>query len=124
MIRCAFGEILQLLARDPPPLELRRSPRTGLRVHDDAVADDRRDVRVQDAGRDEAQLVDLLADDDRVAGVVPALIADDEVDLGASRSVTLPLPSSPHWAPTTTVTGTGDPLLSPGDLTGRLSADT
>ena len=41
-----------------------------------------------------------------VAGVVPALVADDEVGVRARRSVAFPLPSSPHWVPTRIVTGT------------------
>ena len=51
----------------------------------------------------QAELVGDAVDDQRVAGVVAALEADD--DVGAARdsqSTILPLPSSPHWAPTTT----------------------
>ena len=48
-----------------------------LRVDDDPVADDRRDVRVEHARRDEVELEDLVAVDHRVAGVVAALVADD-----------------------------------------------
>ena len=51
------------------------------RVHDDAVADHGRDVRVEHAGRDEVELEDLLAEHDRVAGVVAALVADDGRDV-------------------------------------------
>ena len=49
----------------------------GGRVDDDPGADDRGDVRVQHARRDEVQLEDLVAADDRVAGVVATLVADD-----------------------------------------------
>ncbi len=52
-----------------------------LRVDDDAVADDARRPRVQDAGRDQVQLELLGAANDRVAGVVAALEAHDEVGL-------------------------------------------
>ena len=48
------------------------------RIDDHAGADDRRDVRVEHAARHEVELEDLLADDDRVAGVVAALVADDD----------------------------------------------
>ncbi len=50
-------------------------------VHHDAVADDGRDVVVQDAARHELQREGLTADDDRVARVVPALVADDDLHL-------------------------------------------
>src|SRR5439155_20379460 len=50
------------------------------RVDDDAVADHRRDVRVKHPGRDEVELVHLVAHDDGVSGVVAALIADDDLD--------------------------------------------
>ena len=45
-------------------------------VHHDAVADDRHDPRIEDAARHELQLEHLAVHDERVAGVVPALIAD------------------------------------------------
>src|SRR5690606_24576223 len=51
------------------------------RVHDHAVADHRGDVRVHHAAGDQVQLEDPVADDDRVAGVVAALVADHVVDL-------------------------------------------
>ncbi len=47
------------------------------RVDDDAIADDRGDVRIQDARRRQPELEDLIAADDRVAGVVTALVAND-----------------------------------------------
>ncbi len=52
-----------------------------LRVHHDAVPDDRRDVRVEHARRHEVELQDLVALDHRVAGVVAALVAHDHRDL-------------------------------------------
>ena len=48
------------------------------RVDDDPVADHRRDVGVEDAARHELEREGLAVDDDRVAGVVPALVADAE----------------------------------------------
>ena len=47
------------------------------RVDDDAVADQRRDVRVQHARRRQLELEDLVAAHDGVAGVVAALVAHD-----------------------------------------------
>ena len=52
------------------------------RVDDDAVADDRADVRPQDAGGQQRELEGLAAADDGVAGVGAAVVADDEVVLG------------------------------------------
>ena len=52
----------------------------GLRVDDDAVADDRHDVGIQDAAGHQVQLEGLGADDDGVAGVVAALVAHDVAD--------------------------------------------
>ena len=46
-----------------------------------AVADDRGDVRIQDARWRQPQLEDLVAVDDRVAGVVAALVAHHHRDL-------------------------------------------
>ncbi len=45
--------------------------------HDDAVADQAHDAVAQDAGRDQVQNGLLLADDERMPGVVPALKAHD-----------------------------------------------
>ena len=58
-------------------------------------------ARPDDARRQQRQLVGLLADDERVAGIVAALEAHDDVGALASQSTILPLPSSPHWAPIT-----------------------
>src|SRR5262249_42868408 len=51
------------------------------RFDDDAVADDGCDVVVQDPARDELESEHLAVDDDRVAGVVAALVADDQLAL-------------------------------------------
>ena len=76
------------------------------RVDDDAVADDAGVARVQDARRDE---VSLKTSSPRMI-VWPALLPPWKRTItsarSARRSVTLPLPSSPHWAPTMTVLGT------------------
>ena len=49
------------------------------RVDDDAVGDDRADAGVQDAGGQQRELERLAVGDDGVAGVGPAVVADDEV---------------------------------------------
>ena len=50
-----------------------------LRIDDHAVADDAELVRVQRAGRDQVEDGLLAVDDQRVAGVVAALEADDDI---------------------------------------------
>ena len=50
-------------------------------VDNDAVADDRQLALAHRAGRQQRQLVDGVADDQRVAGIMPALEADDDVGL-------------------------------------------
>ena len=46
-------------------------------VDDHPWPDDRSDVSVQDARGDQVQLEGVAADDDRVAGVIAALVAND-----------------------------------------------
>jgi hypothetical protein len=48
------------------------------RVDHDAGPDDRDDVRIEDARRDEMELEDLVAEHQRVSGVVAALVTDDD----------------------------------------------
>ena len=55
------------------------------RVHDDAVADDRRDVVVEDAARHQLQSEGLAVDHDAVAGIVATLVADHEVHLAGKE---------------------------------------
>ena len=55
-------------------------------VDDDAVADDRGDVRVEHAARHELEREHLVVDDDAVARVVTTLVAHDEVALLAPGS--------------------------------------
>ena len=50
------------------------------RVDDHPVADDRDAVRPQHPAGQQVQRVRLVADDDRVAGVVAALVAHDVLD--------------------------------------------
>ncbi len=44
----------------------------------------------------------LSIKNDRVAGIIAALIADNRIRFFAQKMNDLPLPSSPHWTPTTT----------------------
>ena len=53
----------------------------GLRIEHHAVADDRELGRPQHAGRQQRQLVGLAIDDERMAGIVAALEAHDDVGL-------------------------------------------
>ena len=64
-----------------------------------SVADDRLLARPQNAARNELEHVFAFADEDGVAGVVPALVARDDIERSEKRSTIFPLPSSPHWEP-------------------------
>ena len=72
------------------------------RVDHDPVPDDRRDVRVQDAGRAQLELHRLVPDHHRVAGVVAALVADDHGHLlreevgGLAFALVPPLEADDH----------------------------
>jgi hypothetical protein len=70
------------------------------RVDHDAVADHRRHVRVEDAGRRQAELEHLVAADDGMSCVVAALIADDHADLLGKKvgrlALALVAPLEPH----------------------------
>ena len=61
-------------------------------VDDDAVADDRRDVVVQDAARHQLEGEGLAVDDDAVTGVVATLVAHDHVHLAGQEVGELALP--------------------------------
>jgi hypothetical protein len=71
-------------------------------VDHDAVADDRGDVRVEHARRGEPELEHLVAADDRVAGVVAALVAHDHRGLlgeevgGLALALVAPLQADDH----------------------------
>ena len=73
---------MRLLADQQPIADVDAEPRQlfdlleqRLRIDDDAVADHAQDTVVQDAGRDQVEDELLSVDVDRVAGVVPTLIA-------------------------------------------------
>jgi hypothetical protein len=74
------------------------------RVDDHAVADDRDRGFVEDAARDELEGEHLAVDDDRVAGVVAALVAHDEGRLlgevvgEATLALVTPLGADDHRA--------------------------
>ena len=77
MIRCALAEMPQVADADPGPFEVVDLAQQHPRVDDDAVADHAGLVRVEDPRGDQVELVLLALADDRVAGVVAALEADD-----------------------------------------------
>jgi hypothetical protein len=64
---------------DAPLLERVELEAEGPGVDHRAVADHAEGVRVEDPGGNEVQLVDLIPGDDRVPGVVPPLVAHDDV---------------------------------------------
>ena len=77
MITCALRLTRTRETSIPRAASMSSSPMSVTRVDHDAVADDRGDVRVEHARRRQPELEDLVAADDRVAGVVAALVADD-----------------------------------------------
>ena len=80
-IRCALPLTSNRLQSTPLAVRRSSSLEQHCRVDHHAVADDGRDVVVEDAARDELQRERLAADDDGVPGVVAALIAHDDVHL-------------------------------------------
>ena len=81
MITCALRLTRTLRVSMPFAASMSSSRDERRRVDDDAVADHRRDVRVEHARRAQLELHGLVADHDRVARVVAALVADDHRDL-------------------------------------------
>ena len=79
MITCALAEMRRPLTSTPRRCRPSISSISDLRVDDDAVADHAQLAGVEDPRRDQVELVDLVVADDRVAGVVAALVADDDV---------------------------------------------
>ena len=78
---------VRLVADDEPaadvdagPCQLVDSAKQRLRIDDDAVADDAGDAGVENAGRNQPEDELRAVDVDRVAGVVAALIARDDVE--------------------------------------------
>src|SRR5262249_46646076 len=54
-------------------------------IDDDAVGDDRLQMRVQHPGREQRELVRLVAAHHRMAGIGAAVVADDEIMLGGEQ---------------------------------------
>ena len=92
MITCALRLTRTRSTSMPRAASMSNSDEQRRRVDHDAVADDRGDVRVEHAGRDEVELEDLVPAHDRVAGVVAALVADDHRHLFGQEVGGLALP--------------------------------
>ena len=90
------------------------------RVDDDAVADHRRDVRVEHARRAQLELERLVAHDDGVARVVAALVADDDGDVlgeevgGLALALVAPLEAHDHGRGHQRGPDTKEPRTGPG----------
>ena len=69
------------LMATPWPLQFRDLVEKGLRIEHHAVADHGEFRRPQHAGRQQRQFVGLAVDDERMAGIVAALEAHDDVGL-------------------------------------------
>src|SRR5205823_14726384 len=76
---------------DPAPVEPGELVGDHLRVDDDPVADQAELPGVEDPRRDQVELVCVAAPDDRVARVVAALVADDDVRAFGDEVGDLPL---------------------------------
>ena len=81
MIRCALAEMRRPLMSTPRREARSTSSVSTLRVHHHAVADQRRACPGRGSPTGSGGSVNFLAAHDRVAGVVAALEADDEVGL-------------------------------------------
>ena len=72
-------------------------------IEHDPIADDGELARPDHARRQQRELVGDPLDDQRVPGIVAAPKRSHTISAWAdSQSTILPLPSSPHWDPTTT----------------------
>src|SRR5205823_6675934 len=87
------------VGRDPQPADVDPAPPQVLdladqhpRVDHDTVADDALLARVEDPGGDQVELELVTVADDRVAGVVAALKAHDDVRALGEKVGDLPLP--------------------------------
>ena len=80
-ISAAFSAIFRLSGDDIHALRLELGDlgNEGMRIEHDAVADDRQLALAHDARWKQRQLVDLAIDDQRMAGIVAALEADDDI---------------------------------------------
>ena len=104
MIRCAFPDSFTCDVSTPLRLEHVELGDQHRGIDDHAVADHRRDVRVEHAARHELEREHLAVDHDAVAGVVAALVAHDELALlrqvvgEAALALVAPLGADDHRA--------------------------
>ena len=100
MIRWALPLTTRRLVSTPLALEAVELGQEHARVDHHAVADHRHDVVVEDAARHQLQGEGLPVDDDRVAGVVAALVAHDDLHLFGEQvgelALALVAPLGPH----------------------------
>src|SRR4030095_11000833 len=61
------------------------------RIHNDTIADDAGLSGMQDAGRNKVENKPLLADDNRMTGIMAALEADDQIGRLGQKVHNLPL---------------------------------
>ncbi len=109
------GRDPQPARRDPAPAQPLELLEQHARVDHDAVADHRELAGVEDPGRDEVELEHLVVADDRVAGVVAALEADDHVGPLGEEVGDLSLPLVPPLGPDDDDAGHGYPApFAPG----------
>ena len=108
MIRCASEEMTRREVSTPRSSRPASSPisTSGSMTTPLPMTGVQPGVRIPDGMQVQRELL-AVRRDHRVPGVVAALVADDVVHRPPSRSVALPLPSSPHWAPISTIAGIG-----------------
>ena len=82
------------------------------RVDHHAIAEYEGRFGIGDPRWEQVELDRAIADDHRVASIVAALEADDPTEGRGQLINELPLPSSPHWAPRTTVAGMVGPTTA------------
>ena len=92
---------------DPLPLEPVDLLKERVRIDHDPVADHRQLPRPHHTRWQQRELVGLPVDDERMAGIMSTLEANDDVGLLGQPVDDFPLPSSPHWEPTTTTLAIG-----------------
>jgi hypothetical protein len=94
MSKFAFVTLMSLFAQ---PLDF-LGERSGIDHH--AIANHAHRAFAQDAARNQVQHVFLPGDDDRVPALLPPCERTTTSARSVRTSMILPLPSSPHWAPT------------------------
>lgn len=76
-------------------------------VDDGTCADEALSTRIENARGNQVQFVDLSLIFHGVARIVATLGTHHYIGTEARMSMIFPLPSSPHWTPTTTLAGNG-----------------